>query len=86
MYGDTNNFNPEPSAGQEEDTRVQLRTISGVGQIRKKALAKNASASSFVAGRRIELRTSWLWIMRSNQLSYLAIILLSLSLLLTVQK
>ena len=23
-----------------------------------------------VAGRRIELRTSWLWIMRSNQLSY----------------
>ena len=33
--GDTNNFNPEPSAGQE-DTRVQLRTISGAGQIRKK--------------------------------------------------
>ena len=28
-----------------------------------------------VAGRRIELRTSWLWIMRSNQLSYPAIIL-----------
>ena len=26
-----------------------------------------------VAGRRIELRTSWLWIMRSNQLSYPAI-------------
>ena len=27
-----------------------------------------------VAGRRIELRTSWLWIMRSNQLSYPAMI------------
>ena len=26
-----------------------------------------------VAGRRIELRTSWLWIMRSNQLSYPAV-------------
>ena len=45
---------------------------------RKKVIKKTATkifttALSFVARPRIELGTSWLWIMRSNQLSYRAI-------------
>ena len=55
-------------------TKQQLNAIHINWVHIQKAVTTNKCCNCFVARDRIELSTSWLWIMRSNHLSYRAII------------
>ena len=62
-------------------SRVRLRQGPATFGVAWRSIYEKSTAillCFLVAGRRIELRTSWLWIMRSNQLSYPAMILVEI--------